>query len=371
MAEKQRWVMVNSTSRGSRIGQRIVGRAAILLLAAPFAWLTLGCEPPPPKAPLAAEPPKPPADADGDGIPDDGTDKCLLEKEDGLPPDPKDGCKSTDPDGDGIVGDADRCPNEKEDGLPPDPKDGCKSPDPDGDGILGDADKCPNEPETKNGFEDEDGCPDKAPRVQVTKTEVKINEKILFSFGKATIEQGSQSLLDEIAYVINDHPQIEYLEVAGHADKVGTDATNAQLTKSRAQAVLDALGKRGVDKRRMHAQGYGSHCQIDPGESEPSREKNRRVEFKIMRIDGVETGVALGCEEAGKHGIKAVAVPKTAPLRADLEKVKLAHPPVAPPQPGEAVPSELPKPAGKPGAKAPPAKAPIARPAPKAPPKKK
>ena len=356
--------MVNPTALGSGRQQRAFRLAA--LVVAPLMWLALGCDPPPtpPKTPLAAETPPAPADADGDGIPDDGTDKCLVEKEDGLPPAPKDGCKSTDPDGDGIVGDADRCPNEKEDGLAPDPKDGCVSPDPDGDGVIGAADKCPTEPETKNGFEDEDGCPDKAPRVLVTATEVKINEKILFAFGKATIEPASQNLLDEIAFVINDHPQIEYLEVAGHADKVGTEALNVQLTKQRAQAVLDALVKRKVDKRRMHAQGYGEHCQVDKGESEVAREKNRRVEFKIMRIDGVDTGVALGCETAATHGIKPASVPKTAPKRADLEKVKLAHPPT-PPGPPDA--AEPPKPAGKPVVtKAPPAKAPT-----KAIPKKK
>src|SRR5712672_1893276 len=73
-----------------------------------------GCRPPEPPKPPIAEGPKP--DADGDGVPDDGTDRCLNEKEDGLPPDPADGCKTTDPDGDGIIGDADKCPNEKEDG---------------------------------------------------------------------------------------------------------------------------------------------------------------------------------------------------------------------------------------------------------------
>src|SRR6266498_996154 len=217
-----------------------------------LAWVWPGCAPA--KPPVAQ-----PADADGDGIPDDGTDKCLNEKEDGLPPDPKDGCKSTDPDGDGIIGDADKCPKEKEDGLPPDPKDGCASVDTDGDGLIGATDQCPNEPETKNGYQDADGCPD-TPRVVVTKTEVKITEKIMFAFGKATIEPASQSLLDEIAYVVNDNPQIEYLEVAGHADKIGTEPFNVQLTKRRAQAVMAALVKRQVDPRRMHAQGYGNYC---------------------------------------------------------------------------------------------------------------
>jgi outer membrane protein OmpA-like peptidoglycan-associated protein len=305
-------------------------RSLVALFAALVALSSVAaCRPPEVPKPVPVEPPKPP-DADGDGVPDDGTDKCLNEKEDGLPPDPNDGCKSTDPDGDGIIGDADKCPNEKEDGLPPDPKDGCASPDPDGDGIIGDADKCPNEPETRNGYQDADGCPD-TPRVVVTKTEVKISEKIMFAFAKATIEPASQNLLDEIAYVINDNPQIEYLEVAGHADRIGTDQVNVQLTKRRAQAVIDALVKRKVDVRRMHARGYGNYCQLDPGESEASREKNRRVEFKIMRIDGVETGVALGCENATSKGIGATPVPKTAPTHAELQKVRDEHPPTPPP----------------------------------------
>ena len=61
--------------------------------------------------------------------------------------------------------------------------------------------------------------------------------------------------------------------MAGHADKVGTDAVNVQLTKRRAQAVVDALVKRQVDPRRLHSQGYGNFCQLDPGESEESRER--------------------------------------------------------------------------------------------------
>jgi outer membrane protein OmpA-like peptidoglycan-associated protein len=320
--------MVTRLARWFGRGKNVQRCAAFVVSAWVLVWLSPACRP--------AEPPKPPPysepapDVDGDGIPDDGTDKCLNEKEDGLPPDPKDGCKSTDPDGDGIIGDADKCPNEKEDGLPPDPKDGCASVDPDGDGIIGATDQCPKEPETKNGYQDADGCPD-TPRVVVTKTEVKISEKIMFAFAKARIEEASQNLLDEIAYVINDNPQIEYIEVAGHADKIGTDPVNVRLTKRRAQAVVDALVKREVDVRRMHAQGYGNYCPLDNGDNDAAREKNRRVEFKIMRIDGVETGVALGCEQATQRGINNRSVPKTAPTHAELEKVKDEHPPKPPP----------------------------------------
>src|SRR5258706_7359250 len=365
----------------------LVHLARRFLIAAMFAMAASGCRPPEPPKPVPVET-KP--DADGDGIPDDGTDKCLNEKEDGLPPDPTDGCKTTDPDGDGIIGDADKCPNEKEDGLPPDPKDGCASPDPDGDGIIAPTDQCPTEPETKNGYQDADGCPD-TPRVVVTKTEVKISEKIMFAFAKATIEPASQNLLDEIAFVVNDNPQIEYIEVAGHADKIGTDAVNVQLTNRRAQAVIEALVKRQVDARRMRPQGYANYCPLDPADTDAAREKNRRVEFKIMRIDGVETGVALGCEGAAQRGIHSEGVPKTAPKRAELEKVKEEHPPKPPlprpptppaaaPAANESVPPSVkpapakptPPPAEvKPAAKPPIAKPPPSKPVTKPPPKKK
>ena len=223
---------------------------------------------------------KPPADADGDGFLDDGTDECITEKEDGLPPNPKDGCKTNDADNDGVAGVND---------------------------------KCPTEPETTNGHKDEDGCPDEAPRVVVTKTEVKITEKILFAFGKSTIDAKSEGLIGDIAKVVNEHPEVGFIEVAGHADKVGDDASNVRLTKKRAQAVVEALIKLGVDKNRMRAEGYGRYCPIDPGDSEEAREKNRRVEFKIMRLEGKDTGIELGCADALAKGIKPAGVPATAP----------------------------------------------------------
>ncbi|HEU4539451.1 MAG TPA: OmpA family protein [Polyangiaceae bacterium] len=332
----------------------ITPKLARSLLLAPALFALAACGP---RTTMVAKAPAAPADADADGVPDD-VDKCPGEKEDGLPPDPADGCKTADADGDGIADKFDKCLNQKEDGLAPDPTDGCVTIDADGDGVAGNDDKCPNEPETKNDFEDEDGCPDKVPRVQVTKTEVKINEKILFAFDKATIDAKSNGLLDNIAEVVLKNPQIEFLEVAGHADHIGTDAYNVGLTRQRAQAVQAALVKRGLDPRGLRAVGYGHYCPRDPGDSDEARERNRRVEFKIVRVDGVETGVQLGCADAAAKGLKPVDLPKTAPTRAQneasqaagLEKLnalKASRPPEA------AKPDEPPAKGGKPDAKKP------------------
>src|SRR5512140_3445907 len=111
-----------------------------------------------------------------------------------------------DQDGDGIADPDDKCPTEKEDGLPPDTKDGCPDKDMDKDGITVPADKCPDKPETVNGFEDEDGCPDEKPLVQLKETEVQINQKILFHKDKATIEPASAPVIEAVAKLLKEYP---------------------------------------------------------------------------------------------------------------------------------------------------------------------
>ena len=214
-----------------------------------------------------------------------------------------------DDDGDGIANADDKCPNEKEDGQPPDPKDGCPNQDPDGDGVLGAADKCPNEPETKNGFEDEDGCPDKKPLVQIVGHEVKINQKIQFKKASAGIEEESKPVLEAVAEVLKTHNDIQLVEIGGHASKEGQDAANRTLSQKRVESVAKELATRGVAKERMFPQGYGPYCAVDPGDSPEALEKNRRVEFKILIRADKPTDMTRGCEASEKAGIKPKALP--------------------------------------------------------------
>lgn len=221
-----------------------------------------------------------------------------------------------DSDGDGILDPDDKCPNDKEDGLPPDPNDGCPNLDADGDGIPIPQDKCPNEPETVNGFEDDDGCPDTPPLVAVTDTEVKIAEKILFAHNSATIEQSSLKIVDAVADALKAHPDIQLVEVGGHASAQGDPMYNRTLTQKRVDAVMSALTERGIAKDRLMAQGYGLYCVLDAGTTEEAHEKNRRVEFKILQRAGKDTGVPRGCDAAAKAGIALKKLPAPKPYTA-------------------------------------------------------
>ena len=216
-----------------------------------------------------------------------------------------------DVDADAIPDDVDECVTEKEDHLPPKAEDGCKvyPNDKDGDGV-GSLDKCPTELETQNGYQDDDGCPDELPKenvVTVTREELKCCAKILFATGKATIDSASDPVLEHIARALKDNPEIEVLEVSGHADRLGSPKQNVDLTRRRAEAVVDALARLGIAKSRLRAEGYGSYCPLAEGDTPEARELNRRVEFKIVRQKGAETGAARGCPAASKQGIGAGA----------------------------------------------------------------
>ena len=78
-------------------------------------------------------------------------------------------------------------------------------------------DMCPNEPETYNGKDDVDGCPDQGD-VVLTGTDIKILKKVYFEYDSAVIKEVSFDILDAVAATVINNPQIDLIEVQGHAD---------------------------------------------------------------------------------------------------------------------------------------------------------
>jgi outer membrane protein OmpA-like peptidoglycan-associated protein len=222
-------------------------------------------------------------DRDRDGI-KDANDACPDQPEDKDGYMDADGCPDPDNDNDGIVDVKDACPDKAEDRNGYQDEDGCPEGvvDRDGDGFRDDMDKCPDEPENKNEYLDDDGCPDVPPsNVRITQKQIQILEKINFETGKARILPNSYGILDSVAQVLRDYPNIK-VRVEGHTDSQGSDAINLKLSQARSESVRAYLINKGVDPGRLEAQGLGETKPLDTNNTNAGRAVNRRVEFTIL-----------------------------------------------------------------------------------------
>ncbi len=122
----------------------------------------------------------------------------------------------------------------------------------------------------------------KAGRVIVTEKKLEIGEKIQFGLDNATILSESFSLLDEITQVIKEHPELKKVAIEGHASADGDDNHNLVLSDQRAKAVMAYIVAKGVDPKRLSAEGFGEKKPIGDNNTEEGRVKNRRVEFNIV-----------------------------------------------------------------------------------------
>jgi OmpA-OmpF porin, OOP family len=220
----------------------------------------------------------PPGDRDADGIVDE-IDACPdtpgVKSDDPA----KNGCPP-DRDGDGIIDDKDACPDTPGVASTDPDKNGCP-PDSDGDGIIDPEDACPDKPGPKDADPAKNGCP----KVIITDKEVLILQKVEFDFDKATIKSVSNPLLDEVAKTLNAHPELVKIEVQGHTDNKGHRFYNKALSQRRAEAVVEALTQRKVDKARLTAKGFGQEKPIASNATDVGRATNRRVQFKIVSRD--------------------------------------------------------------------------------------
>ena len=119
-------------------------------------------------------------------------------------------------------------------------------------------------------------------RIELKKEKIEIKEKISFALGSGVIVDKSFPLLNEIADVLKQHPEVRLIAIEGYSDSQGAADYNLKLSETRAQAVRTYLVGRGIEGERLNAKGYGKENPIAPNDTEDGREKNRRVEFNIV-----------------------------------------------------------------------------------------
>ncbi len=109
-----------------------------------------------------------------------------------------------------------------------------------------------------------------------------ILKNIFFETGKSEINLKYDAELKRLVKVMNENPTIQ-IEISGHTDNVGSYASNKALSKARAKAVVDYLILHGIEPKRLTYKGYSYDKPIATNDTEEGRQKNRRVEFVIIK----------------------------------------------------------------------------------------
>ncbi|MGM0656019.1 MAG: OmpA family protein [Thermodesulfobacteriota bacterium] len=106
---------------------------------------------------------------------------------------------------------------------------------------------------------------------------------IHFDTDKATIKEKSESVLAEIADLLEQNSDLRLL-VVGHTDAVGDVGYNMDLSEKRAEAVVEFLASdHGISEDRLSPYGVGPLAPVASNEDEDGRAQNRRVELvKIL-----------------------------------------------------------------------------------------
>ena len=206
--------------------------------------------------------PAPPADADGDGVPND-LDKCPT-----TPPGRvvnAEGCQ-LDSDGDGVVDGDDQCPDPPA-GVSVDAT-GCP-PDADGDGVPDYLDECPD---TEAGARVNDtGC-----YIELEE-EVTIDMNIEFETDKAEIRPDHISEINRAVNFLRQYPTTNAV-IEGHTDSDGSASYNQGLSERRAKAVYEYLiSEAGIRADRLSWAGFGESQPIASNDTADGKQRNRRV----------------------------------------------------------------------------------------------
>lgn len=105
---------------------------------------------------------------------------------------------------------------------------------------------------------------------------------INFESGKHDIPAARMNILRKAASKIQLLPQTVVIEVGGHTDNVGSDASNQALSERRAAAVKNALISFGVRDTSLSVRGYGSSVPAAANNTEQGRFDNRRINYKAV-----------------------------------------------------------------------------------------
>ena len=113
-------------------------------------------------------------------------------------------------------------------------------------------------------------------------------DNIYYDSNKAGIRKDAARELDKLVATLQKFPSM-VIELGSHTDSRGEAQDNVNLSEKRAQVAVDYIAKKGIDKSRMLAKGYGESdlvntCMDGVSCTEAEHQKNRRTTVKIIKV---------------------------------------------------------------------------------------
>lgn len=106
-------------------------------------------------------------------------------------------------------------------------------------------------------------------------------QPIYFDYDKAEIRPEYYNFLKKMARVVDGHSDLR-IKVTGHTDGDGSDAYNIELSKRRAEAIVNHFVSLGLSKDRIVIDFKGESQPVDNNTTPEGKQKNRRVDFSFI-----------------------------------------------------------------------------------------
>lgn len=108
---------------------------------------------------------------------------------------------------------------------------------------------------------------------------------LTFDFNRDSVKSQFVGTLRDTGSVLRTYDQTT-VDVIGHADSVGSDDYNLDLSRRRAANVASIMQSGGVSGARILVDGRGEREPIASNETDSGRARNRRVEVYISAFTG-------------------------------------------------------------------------------------
>ena len=141
----------------------------------------------------------------------------------------------------------------------------------------------PAEPPPKHEPEPEVAKPEPPPKADISSEKIDLSETVQFDEDSSNLLPRSKELLDDVARVLSEHPEVLKIQIEGHTDSLAGPKHNMKLAKDRVDSVKAYLVEKGVSAKRLGVKAFGESKPIADNKTDEGRAKNRRVDFRIAK----------------------------------------------------------------------------------------